>query len=139
MLDHALSYKVHMEKMKGKIRAWNNILRMLANSKWGSNLAKLQLYFAIQWPNVYVQGWERSVHAKMVDPVLIDSCCYITNRHEHPLCAGQNCTTRYQEIGHKQNAMIKTDQRYQISITWPHHSTELPDIMEKLPSCKGTA
>lgn len=41
-LDHSVSFKAHVEKIKGKASAWNNILRKLANSIWKANPAILR-------------------------------------------------------------------------------------------------
>jgi len=38
-LDHTLSYKTHVIKTKAKKGARNNILRKLANTKWGKGAA----------------------------------------------------------------------------------------------------
>ena len=42
-LDRTLCYKTHIEKTKMKVNARNNIIRKLANSKWGCNDTQTQL------------------------------------------------------------------------------------------------
>ena len=41
-LDRTLSYKQHIEKVKGKVRTRNNFLHKLANSSWGANTFTLR-------------------------------------------------------------------------------------------------
>ena len=41
-LDRTLCYKTHIEKTKMKVNARNNIIRKLANSKWGCNASTLR-------------------------------------------------------------------------------------------------
>ena len=41
-LDRTLSYKQHIEKVKGKVRTRNNLLHKLANSSWGANTSTLR-------------------------------------------------------------------------------------------------
>ena len=42
-LDRTLSYKQHIEKVKGKVRTRNNLLHKLANSSWGAILPPCEL------------------------------------------------------------------------------------------------
>ena len=80
-LDRTLSYKQHIEKVKGKVRTRNNLLHKLANSSWGANTFTLRatdlaLYYSVA--EYACPVWERSSHAKKVDASLNDSCRCIT-------------------------------------------------------------
>ena len=80
-LDRTLSYKQHIEKVKGKVRTRNNLLHKLANSSWGANTSTLRataLALCYSVAEYACPVWERSSHAKKVDASLNDSCRCIT-------------------------------------------------------------
>ena len=80
-LDRTLSYKQHIEKVKGKVRTRNNFLHKLANSSWGANTFTLRataLALCYSVAEYACPVWERSSHAKKVDASLNDSCRCIT-------------------------------------------------------------
>ena len=77
-LDRTLSYKQHIEKVKGKVRTRNNLLHKLANSSWGANTSTLRATALALCYSVAEYVWERSSHAKKVDASLNDSCRCIT-------------------------------------------------------------
>ena len=67
--------------MKAKTAARNNVLRKLANSKWGTHPSTIKttaLAFCYSTAEYACPVWERSAHAHMVDPVLNDACRAIT-------------------------------------------------------------
>ena len=80
-LDRTLSYKQHIEKVKGKVRTRNNLLHKLANSSWGANTFTLRataLALCYSVAEYACPVWERLSHAKKVDASLNDSCRCIT-------------------------------------------------------------
>ena len=81
-LDRTLSYKQHIEKVKGKVRTRNNLLHKLASSSWGANTFTLRataLALCYSVAEYACPVWERSSHAKKVDASLNDSCRCITS------------------------------------------------------------
>ena len=67
--------------MKAKTAARNNVLRKLANSKWGihpSTIKTTALALCYSTAEHACPVWERSAHAHKVDPVLNDACHAIT-------------------------------------------------------------
>ena len=80
-LLRTLSYSTHITKVKAKTAARNNVLRNLANSKWGthpSTTKKIALALCYPTAEYACPVWERSAHAHKVDPVLNDACRAIT-------------------------------------------------------------
>ena len=78
-LDPTLCYKTHIEKTKMKVNARNNIIRKLANSKWGCKATKLRpsclalCYSAVEY---VCPVSARSTHAHKLNPAL-HNCCRI--------------------------------------------------------------
>ena len=73
-LDRTLSYKQHIEKVKGKVRTRNNLLHKLANSSWGANTSTLRataLALCYSVAEYACPVWERSSHAKKLTPPLM--------------------------------------------------------------------
>ena len=73
-LDRTLSYKQHIEKVKGKVRTRHNLLHKLANSSWGANTSTLRataLALCYSVAEYACPVWERSYHAKKVDTSLL--------------------------------------------------------------------
>ena len=67
--------------MKAKTAARNNVLRKLANSKWGTHPSTIKttaLALCYSTAEYACPVWERSAHAHKVDPVLNDACRTIT-------------------------------------------------------------
>ena len=80
-LDRTLSYSTHITKVKTKTAARNNVLRKLANSKWGTHSSAIKttaLALCYSTAEYACPVWERSAHAHKVDPVLNDACHAIT-------------------------------------------------------------
>ena len=78
-LDRTLSYSTHITKVKAKTAARNNVLRKLANSKWGTHPSTIKttaLALCYSTAEYACPVWERSAHK--VDPVLNDACRAIT-------------------------------------------------------------
>ena len=79
-LDKTLSYKIHICSTKQKVNA-RNIIRKLANSKWGSRAPTLRssgiaLYYSAAEYTCAV--WARSTHANMLNSALHDCYSMIT-------------------------------------------------------------
>ena len=76
-LDRTLCYKTHIEKTKMKVNTRNNIIRKLANSKWGCKASTLRpscfalCYSAAEYA---CPVWARSTHAHKLNPALHDCC-----------------------------------------------------------------
>ena len=80
-LDRTLSYSTHITKVKAKTAARNNVLRKLANSKWGTHPSTIKttaLALCYSTAEYACPVWEGSAHAHKVDPVLNDACRAIT-------------------------------------------------------------
>ena len=79
-LDRTLSYSTHITKVKAKTAA-RNVLRKLANSKWGTHPSTIKttaLALCYSTAEYACPVWERSAHAHKVDPVLNDACRALT-------------------------------------------------------------
>ena len=81
-LDRTLCYKTHIEKTKMKMNARNNIIRKLANSKWGAShrhsdsCSCLALcYSAAEYA---CPVWARSTHTRKLNPAVHDCCRIIS-------------------------------------------------------------
>ena len=69
-LDRTLSYSTHITKVKAKTAARNNVLRKLANSKWGTHPSTIKttaLALCYSTAEYACPVWERSAHAHKVD------------------------------------------------------------------------
>ena len=76
-LDHTLSFKTHVEKTKSKVCTRNNILSKLTGTTWGANAQTLKstaLALCYSAAEYACPVWERSTHAKKIDPAL-NACC----------------------------------------------------------------
>ena len=72
-LDRTLCYKTHIEKTKMKVNARNNIIRKLANSKWGCKASTLRpscLALFYSDAEYACPVWARSTHAHKLNPAL---------------------------------------------------------------------
>ena len=80
-LDRTLCYKTHIEKTKMKVNARNNIIRKLANSKWGCKASTLRpscLALCYSAAEYACPVWARSAHAPKLNPALHDCCRIIS-------------------------------------------------------------
>ena len=80
-LDRTLCYKTHIEKTKMKVNARNNIIRKLANSKWGCKASTLRpscLALSYSAAEYACPVWARSTHARKPNPALHDCCRIIS-------------------------------------------------------------
>ena len=80
-LDRTLCYKTHIEKTKIKVNARNNIIRKLANWKWGCNASTLRpscLAICYSAAEYACPEWARSTHAHKLNPSLHDCCLIIS-------------------------------------------------------------
>ena len=76
-LDRTLCYTTYIEKTNMKVNARNNIIRKLANSKWGCNASTLRpscLALCYSAAEYACPVWARSTHAHKLNPALHD--CY---------------------------------------------------------------
>ena len=67
--------------MKAKTEARNNVLRKVANSKWGTHPSTIKTTapaLCYSTAEYACPVWERTAHAHKVDPVLNDACRAIT-------------------------------------------------------------
>ena len=80
-LDRSLSFRAHVEKTKAKVCTRNNILSKLTNIKWGARPETLRttaVALCFSAAEYACPAWERSPHAKKIDPALNASCRAIT-------------------------------------------------------------
>ena len=78
-LHRTLCYKTHIEKTKMRVNARNNIIRKLANSKWGCKASTLRpncLALSYSAAEYACPVWARSTHACKLNPAL-HHCCRI--------------------------------------------------------------
>ena len=113
-LDRTLSYSTHITKVKAKTAARNNVLRKLANSKWGTHPSTLKttaLALCYSTAEYACPVWEISAHTNKVDPVLNDACRAITgclqrekqvnvNSHPRPLADGSSALSNLYSTGY---------------------------------------
>ena len=81
-LDRTLCHKAHIEKTKMKVNARNNIIRKLANSKWGYKATALRpscLTLCYSAAGYACPVWARSTHAHKLNPTLHDCSRIITS------------------------------------------------------------
>ena len=80
-LDRCLSFKTHVEKTKPKVCARNNIISKLTGTRWSAISATLRstsLALCYSSAEYACPAWERSTHAKKMDPALNANCRLIT-------------------------------------------------------------
>ena len=80
-LDRTLRYKTHIEKTNMKVNARNNIIRKLANSKWGCKASTRRpscLALCYSAAEYACPVWARSTHAPKLNPALHDCCRIIS-------------------------------------------------------------
>ena len=80
-LDRTMCYKTHIEKTKMKVNARNNIIRKLANSKWGCKASTLRpscLALCYSAAEYACPVWISSTHARKLNPALHVCCRIIT-------------------------------------------------------------
>ncbi|KAJ8367020.1 hypothetical protein AAFF_G00333780 [Aldrovandia affinis] len=80
-LDRCLTFKTHITKTKAKVSTRNNILRKPTNTRWGAcpkTLCATALVLCFSTAEYACPAWERSTHAKKLDPALNESCRCIT-------------------------------------------------------------
>lgn len=75
-LDRSLTYRTHLEHLRGKVQARTALLRRLAGTSWGANTRALRTSAValVHAPAEYcAAAWGRSAHTKLVD-VPINNC-----------------------------------------------------------------
>ena len=80
-LDRTLNYKQHILNTKMKVATRNNLLKKLANSKWGTNARTIKttaLALCYSTAEYAAPVWTRSSHANKLNPVLNQACRSIT-------------------------------------------------------------
>ena len=80
-LDKTLNYKQHILNTKMKVATRNNLLKKLANSKWGTNARTIRttaLALCYSTAEYAAPVWTRSSHTNKLNPVLNQACRSIT-------------------------------------------------------------
>jgi len=80
-LDRTLSFKAHIEAIKQKVAARNNLLRRISGTTWGADLATICTTapaLCYSCGEYATPVWCRSMHAKHVDVPLNDAFCLVT-------------------------------------------------------------
>ena len=80
-LDRCLSFKNHVQKAKMKVGSRNNILSKLTGTSWGAGphtLKSTALALCYSTAEYASPVWERSAHAKKMDPALNATCRLVT-------------------------------------------------------------
>ena len=78
-LDRTLSYKTHIHNTKMKVATRNNLLKKLANSRWGTNARTIRtLALCYSTAEYEAPVWERSAYAHLLNPELNQACRAIT-------------------------------------------------------------
>ena len=108
-LDRTLCYKAYIEKTRMKVNARNNIIRKLANSKWGCKATTLRpnclalCYSAAEYACLV---WARSTQAHKLNPALHD-CCRTISGCLKPTNLGQRTHTgRYRSSSHQEDCCL---------------------------------
>ena len=81
MSDRTLSYKTHIHNTKMKVATRNNLLKKLANSRWGTNARTIRttaLALCYSTDEYAAPVWERSAYAHLLNPELNQACRAIT-------------------------------------------------------------
>ena len=85
-LDRCLAFKIHVENVKAKVCARNNIISKLTGTTWGaspSTLRSTALALCYSSAEYACPVWERSVHAKKINPAL-NATCQLVSRCLRP-------------------------------------------------------
>ena len=80
-LDRTLSYKTHIHNTKMNVATRNNLLKKLANSRWGTNARTIRttsLALCYSTAEYAAPVWERSAYAHLLNPELNRACRAIT-------------------------------------------------------------
>ena len=80
-LDRTLSYKTHIHNTKMKVVTQNNLLKKLANSRWGTNARTIRttaLALCYSTAEYAAPVWERSAYAHLLNTELNQACRAIT-------------------------------------------------------------
>ena len=80
-LDRTLSYKTHIHNTKMKVATRNNLLKKLANSRWGTNARTIRttaVALCYSTAEYAAPVWERSAYAHLLNPELNQACRAIT-------------------------------------------------------------
>ena len=80
-LDRTLSYKTHIHNTKMKVATRNNLLKKLANSRWGTNARTIRtttLALCYSTAEYAAPVWERPAYAHLLNPELNQACRAIT-------------------------------------------------------------
>ena len=119
-LDRTLNYKTHIHNTKMKVATRNNILKKLANSRWGTNARTIRTTALCYSTAEYATPvWERSAYAHLLNPELNQACRAITGclkptnvenlyllagiaapKIRRSVCARVERTTKQVEFGH---------------------------------------
>ena len=81
ILDRTLSYKTHIHNTKMKVATRNNLLKKLANPRWGTNARTIRttaLALCYSTAEYAAPVWERSAYAHLLNPELNQACRAIT-------------------------------------------------------------
>ena len=76
-LDMTLSYKQHIQNTKMKVATRNNLLKVLDNSKWGTNASTIgttAIVLCYSIAEYAAPVWARSTYADILDPELNKAC-----------------------------------------------------------------
>ena len=76
-LDRTLNHKEHIQNTKMKLSTRNDLLKKLANSKWGTNASIIRpivLALCNSVTDYAASAWTRSARVHMVDPEMNNSC-----------------------------------------------------------------
>ena len=80
-LGRTLSYKTHIHNTKMKVSTRNNLLKKLANSRWGTNARTIRttaLALCYSTAEYAAPVWERSAYAHLLNTELNQACRAIT-------------------------------------------------------------
>ena len=134
-LDRTLSYKQHILNTKMKVATRNNLLKKIANSKWGTNARTIRttaLALCYSTAEYAAPVWARSSHANKLNPVLNQACRSITgclkptNVEDIYLIAGIAPPDIRREVCARVERTNQTkDERL---FVWPHPSTGASEV-----------
>ena len=147
-LDRTLSFKTHIQKTKMKVNARNNIIRKLANSKWGCRASTLRsscLALCYSAAEYACPVWERSTHASKLNPALHDCCRIISGCLKpanvdsvHLLAGIAPPQIRRTVASRMERSRLTTDTRHQLFNHMPAASRSLNRLRTGVGRVKST-
>ena len=123
-----------------KVATRNNLLKKLANSKWGTNARTIRttaLALCYSTAEYAAPVWARSSQANKLNPFLNQACQSITGclkptNVEDLIFDCGNCPSRYQKRSMCEGGEDQTNERRETLFVWTHPSTGASEVKTTL-------